>query len=91
MTDVTPQVKVPVDQDEVLEELLRAVKVLAENAQSEPSAAEAKDYGQAALAFAQAHITLDPDRLVGGDTPEARVAAAPPTRDGDRDGQIGEK
>lgn len=72
------------------EALVRACRVCAENAASEDSAAEAKDYAQAALSFAQAVITLDPSRLAGGDTPEARAASVPVARDGDRDGVIGE-
>jgi hypothetical protein len=57
------------------------------------NAGEAKDFAQATLFVAQAIITLDPTRLQGGDTPEARKAATPErpaTNDADRDGRIGE-
>lgn len=53
---------------------------------------DVKDNATAALALAQALITLDPTRLQGGDTPEARAAAAPrlpATSDGDHDGVVG--
>lgn len=75
--------------------LLRAVRICASKAAGEHRAAEAKDYGLAALQFAQAIITLDPTRLAGGDTPQARAAATPqqpakpPVKDGNRNGVIG--
>lgn len=46
--------------------LLRALRVAAENAAGTQSGAEAKDYGAAALSFAQAIIVLDPTRSQGG-------------------------
>lgn len=53
---------------------------------------EADDWGKGILALAQAAAVIDPQRLVGGDHPESRLAAAPkvPVRDSDGDGQIGE-
>src|SRR4051794_5467797 len=71
--------------------LLRAVRVCAENAAGEDRAAEAKDYGAAALAFAQAAVVLDPTRIgSSGDTAETRKAAAPTPapRDGNKNGRI---
>lgn len=69
---------------------LASAETLARKAAGATSMAEAKDAAQAALLLAQTVITLDPTRLAGGDTPEARAAAIPPVSDGDRDGQIGE-
>lgn len=80
--------------------LIRAVEICATKAAGDDRAAEVKDYAAAALSFAQAIITLDPERLTGGDTPDARKASmhdpahngngnTPPTRDGDHDGRIG--
>lgn len=83
------------DRDAVINALLIAVRRAAENSAGADDARESKELGGAALAFAQAAAILDPTRLQGGDTPAARVAATPPqmpgTRDGDRDGQIGER
>jgi hypothetical protein len=77
-----------------------AADILAGKAQMTDSAAEAKDFADAALKCVTAIITLDPDRLAGGDTPHGRKAAMPDrptaetgkpaTRDTDRDGRIGE-
>lgn len=85
-----------VDMLEVTNALLTAAKVAAENSAASQVSQEASDYGTAALKFAQAVTTLDPSRLQGGDTPQARKAAAPdptpnlpPTKDGDADGKIG--
>lgn len=72
--------------------MLHAILIVAGKAAMAESAAEANDFGKAALAFAQAIITLDPTRLAGGDTPEARAAAAPtrpPVKDGNHNGIIG--
>ncbi len=72
--------------------LLQAVTECAQRAQlGNTLAQDAKDLGQAALAFAQTAITLDPTRLMGGDTPGARVAATPPVTDRNHDGVIGKK
>jgi hypothetical protein len=79
--------------------LLAAIESCARKAMSDDSAAEVKDYGAAALAFAQTAITLDPSRLGAGATPAAQVNAMPPqapptpklppTKDGNRNGVIG--
>lgn len=89
-----PNGTVPEQRPIVEAALLRGIRLLAENAASDTSAAEAKDYAAAAKSLADALITLDPTRLQGGDTPDARKASVPsppPRRDGDRDGQIGER
>jgi predicted NBD/HSP70 family sugar kinase len=79
--------------------LIRAVEICATKAAGDDRAAEVKDYGAAALAFAQTAITLDPSRLGAGATPAAQVNAMPPqapptpklppTKDGNRNGVIG--
>lgn len=72
--------------------LLAAIRSGSEKAAAATSAAEYNDFAKGALGFAQTIITMDPSRLAGGDTPEARAAAAPklpPTKDGDKDGKIG--
>lgn len=74
--------------------LLRAIRVCAEDgtAAAGKDPRETKELAQAAQAFAQTLVLLDPTRLAGGDTPEARLASVPtppPTRDGDHDGKIG--
>lgn len=88
-----------VDPITVTMSLLRAAKttgdaVTAGGASMSPQ--DMKDAGAAALAFAQAVITLDPGRLVGGATPDAQAAASPPVTpklppvvDRNHDGQIG--
>lgn len=81
--------------DDVLNALLIAIKRSAEDGAGAQDQRETKECAQAAQAYAQAYVILDPTRLQGGDTPEARVSATPPqvpaTRDGDRDGQVGEQ
>lgn len=87
-----PQPFVPEDPALGVNAMLTAIRQMATKAAAASSAAEAKDFGNGALAFAQAIITLDPSRLAGGDTPEGRAAATPqrpPTKDGDHDGVIG--
>lgn len=86
-----------VDMVETTNALLRAVKVCAENSAGSQVSQESADYGTAALKFAQAVVMLDPSRLQGGDTPEARKSALPDpapnmpaTKDGDGDGEVGE-
>lgn len=74
----------------------QSANVLAGKAAMAQSAAEAKDFADGALKLVQAIITLDPTRLAGGDTPEARKASVPErpgggTGDGDKDGVVGEK
>lgn len=78
--------------------LLRAIRVCAEDgaAATQKDARETKELAAAALAFAQTLVVLDPTRLQGGDTPDARRASVPTppqpgVRDGDRDGRIGER
>lgn len=99
MTDQAPQAPAPASlmtptDAEVMDALRRAIKATADNGASDTRGAEAKDFGAAALAFAQALTTMDPERLQGGDTPTARLASVPTplpaTKDGDRDGKIGE-
>jgi hypothetical protein len=53
---------------------LRAFRIAAENSASEKSGAEAKDWAQAALNFAQAIVVLDPSLSQGG-TPLAHDLA----------------
>src|SRR4051812_23817495 len=78
---------------EAINALVNGVIQCAQAAAGEQNAAEAKDYAAAALSLAQAAITLDPSRLTGGDTPEARRDSVPPqlppTKDGNKDGKIG--
>src|SRR5687767_2726561 len=88
----------PVEPDPLgvaMEQMLDAAVMCGKKGAGATDAREVKEFAQSALAFAQAFAVLDPDRLQGGDTPEARVDAAPPqptsTRDTDRDGKIGEK
>jgi hypothetical protein len=74
--------------------------VLAGKAAMAQSAAEAKDFADGALKCVQAIITLDPARLQGGDTAEARKESLPEpprvpdvqtgTKDADKDGKIAE-
>jgi predicted NBD/HSP70 family sugar kinase len=54
--------------------LIRAVEICATKAAGDDRAAEVKDYGAAALAFAQAIITLDPTRLAGTGSRRRRTA-----------------
>jgi hypothetical protein len=56
--------------------LMRAIRVMAENAAGDSSAAEAKDHGQAALYFAQALVILDPSLSQGGTPLEHDMALA---------------
>jgi hypothetical protein len=79
-------------------QMMRAIEACATKAAGDDRAAEVKDYAAAALSFAQAIITLDPTRLAGGDTPDARAASmppqqpngnTPPTKDGNHNGVIG--
>lgn len=78
-----------------------AADMLAAKAEMEDSAAEAKDWADAALKCVQAIVVLDPERLAGGDTPEGRKRSMPEqaqasnggkpgVRDTDGDGKIGE-
>lgn len=79
---------------ELLMAQLDAAELLATKAGGASSAAEARDFAQASLFMAQAVITLDPNRLQGGDTPQARKASVPtppPIADGNKDGVIGSK
>ena len=84
------------DLDALAEALLAAqlevAETLTRKAGAAESAAEAKDFMQAQLFACQAIVTMDPERLQGGDTPEARKASTPtpPTRDTDRDGKLNE-
>lgn len=76
--------------------LLRATQTLADQAAASAvsSPAEAQKLMSAALAGAQSWSILNPLRITGGDTPEARadsVPTPPATTDGDRDGKIGER
>lgn len=85
---------VPMDEAvQGIQSMLHAINIMAQKAAASVSAAESKDFAQASLAFAQTIITLDPTRLQGGDTPDARAASTPPqlppTKDGDHDGRIG--
>jgi hypothetical protein len=70
-------------------EMENAIRIAAGKAAMTQSAAEFNDFAAGCLRFAQAITVLDPLRLAGGDTPEAR-AAATPISDGDGDGVIGE-
>lgn len=71
---VMPGAMVPEDPSAVTQALLRAARVAAENAAAVESGAEAKDFGQAALNFAQAVVVLDPSLSQGG-TPVAHDIA----------------
>lgn len=62
--------------------LLRAVRVMAENAATEDSAAEAKDYAAAALSLAQAIVVLDPNLTSDGVPLEHEVAMEQTRQDG---------
>jgi len=69
--------------------VLDAITTTAGKAAMASDARDVLDLAQAVLALAQAATTLDPMRLVGGDTPGARLAALPPTKDGNHNGVIG--
>lgn len=90
-----PQGPPPESLERTMEACLRAARTAAEDSAGVQDARETKELGAAALSFAQAFTVLDPSRLQGGDTPEARRASTPPQtptgRDGDRDGQVGER
>lgn len=77
----------------VLQQQQQTLLLLTRKSGMPESGPEAKAFADAALAIAQAIVVLDPDRLQGGDTAEARKASVPkvPTRDTDRDGKTGEK
>ena len=77
---------------EALTSLLATLPIFAAKSRGTDSAAEAKDYMQAALFAAQAITTLDPTRIDGGNDPEAKKASTPtpPVRDTDRDGKVSE-
>lgn len=77
---------------EALTSMLKAIPIFAAKSRGTDSAAEAKDFMQAALFAAQAITTLDPTRIDGGNDPDAKKASTPtpPTRDTDRDGKVGE-
>jgi hypothetical protein len=77
----------------LLQVQLDAARVTAQKAAGAVSAQEAKDFADASLKMAQAIVMLDPNRMAGGDTPEARKASTPQpaTRDTDRDGKVGER
>ena len=91
-----PEVQREGPQDALADALLQAqldvAETLTRKAAGSSSAAEAKDFAQGALFIAQAITTLDPERMAGGETPEARKASTPtpPTRDTDRDGKTDE-
>jgi hypothetical protein len=70
-------------------EMENAIRQGASKAAMASSGAEFNDFAAGVLRFAQAITVLDPLRLAGGDTPEAR-AAATPIADGDGDGVVGE-
>lgn len=65
---------VPEDAAVGVNAILRAIRICAENSAGVQSGAEAKDFGTAALAFAQALIVLDPSLSQGG-TPLAHDVA----------------
>lgn len=76
--------------EEVMQAMLRAAKAAAENAATAQDTREMDEAAKAAKNFSEAYAILDPTRLEGGDTPEARKEAAPPRpmpRDGDSDGK----
>lgn len=88
--------------EQVVPQLIDALRVNANRAAMETNGAEVKDFAGACLALAQSIVTLDASRLSGGDLPGARAAAQPPpqmgggtrpklppTRDANKDGRIG--
>lgn len=77
-----PPVMVVVTLEETMQACLRAVKALAEDA----TLGTQGKLGPDALAFAQAHVILDPQRLQGGDTAQARVDATPPAAEAPQGG-----
>ena len=95
-----PQVTTEVAHEALTPQFAHTANTLAGKAAMAQSAAEAKDFADAALKLVQAIITLDPMRLAGGDTAETRKASmpepprppatSPGTRDRDHDGRIGE-
>lgn len=89
-----PSVMRPGTLEGAMSAALDAVEQLARKASGADNPAEAQKLMSGALAGAQAFAVLDPNRLVGGDTPEARRDSVPEpsgTKDADRDGRIGEK
>jgi hypothetical protein len=90
MPDVPPAAVVPADPVFAMNAMISAMGLCAKKAGAEDNAAEAKDYAAAAQSLAQALVVLDPSRLQGGDTPDARAASVPATSDGDHDGRVGE-
>lgn len=70
----TPDGMVPVDHDAVINDLMNAIQQCATAGAMQASAAEAKDFGQAALFYAQALVVLDPSVSQGG-TPIAHDLA----------------
>jgi len=77
---------------QLLEGMLQSAAIVTSKARGTDSAAEAKDFAQSALLFAQAITTLDPTRIDNGNDPDAKKASTPtpPVRDTDRDGKTGE-
>lgn len=65
---------VPVTREEVAQELLRAVKAMAMKATTDEIGAEAKDWGLAAKALADAYVVLDPTLDAVGVPLEHQVA-----------------
>jgi hypothetical protein len=57
---------VPEDPADGVNALLRAIRLMAEKASMDPSAAEAADYANAALRFSQAIVVLDPNLTSDG-------------------------
>jgi hypothetical protein len=95
------QITTEIAHEALTPQFAHTANTLAGKAAMAQSAAEAKDFADAALKCVQAIITLDPQRLAGGDTPDARKASVPDrpetpssgrpaVRDSDHDGRIGE-
>lgn len=92
--DQMPPAMRPGNLESAMSALLDAVEQMARRASGTDVPAEAQKLMSAALAGSQAYAVLDPERITGGDTPEARKASVPtpaPTRDSDQDGKLGEK
>ena len=60
MNGAPPPVMVPEEREVVAQRLLNAIRVCAENAATDKSAAEAKDWMAAAKSGADAYVVLDP-------------------------------
>lgn len=80
------------DPTRAIQYCIQAIEQAAIRSAAAKDTREMGEAAKAALAFSQTVTMLDPRRLQGGDDPDARRAASPPAiRDGDRDGQIGER